>query len=70
MKDEPKMTESIKELQKEVEAKAKERGHELGEWKWDGQGYWRAWCQYRNCHAFAWLSPNNPHQPYGGNAIL
>jgi len=67
---EPEMTETIKGYMKEAEIKARGFGHELGEWKWDGYGTWRAWCQYRNCHASAWVSPNNPSQPYGGNAIF
>lgn len=70
MADEPEMTERIKELKKEAEAKAKGLGHELGEWKWDGHGAWRAWCQLRNCYASAWLSPTELNQAYGGNATF
>lgn len=70
MADEPEMSESIKKFKKEAEAKAKKNGHELREWKWDGHSCWRAWCQHRNCYASAWLSPDEPYQPYGGNAIF
>jgi len=68
--DEPEMTESMKALKREAETRAKRRGHELGEWKWDGHGAWRSWCQHRNCYASAWLSPNEPNQSYGGSAIF
>lgn len=63
------MTERMKALREEAEAKAKANGHELGEWKWDGRDSWYAWCQLRNCYAFAWLNSIESSQPYGGNAL-
>ncbi len=69
MTDEPEITEEIKERMEEAEAKAEELGHSLEEWKWDGRGYWRAWCQYRLCHATAWVQPKGLAEPYGGTAI-
>lgn len=69
MTDEPEITERVKERIEEAKAKVKELGHSVGEWKWDGIGCWRAWCQYRLCHATAWVQAEGITEPYGGTAI-
>jgi len=66
----PEITEKVKELMKEAEARAQARGHELDDWKWDGHYAWRAWCQHRNCYASACVFPDEPTQPFGGNALF
>lgn len=66
--EEPVRDEDIKRCQEEAAAQAESRGHSLGAWKWDGHGYWRAWCKNRNCFAFVWVSWQNPQ--YGGTANL
>lgn len=70
MRDEPEVDEEVEKRKDEVIEKAKNNGHLLEFWKWDGFGQWRAWCQHRNCLASAWVSPNEPGvEPYGGDAI-
>ena len=58
---------NVEELKKKLEEKTERLGHSLGEWKWSHE-YWRAWCENRNCYAHMWIKPDNPGEPYGGNA--
>ncbi len=67
--EEPRITEEIEKQMEEAKAKAEKNGHSLKEWRWDGHGYWRAWCEHRNCYASIWVTLEGS-QPYGGGALL
>ena len=70
MKAEPAITDGMKALMSETEDKARARGHNLGEWKWNKYSAWYANCQDKECRAYAWVSPTDRVQPTGGDALF
>ena len=68
--DEPKENEKIMKCKQEAIEKTKIQGHLIEEWKWDGYGYWRAWCENRNCTGHVWVKLNEVGEYiYGGTGI-
>lgn len=53
---EPMKSREVLSSMAEVRDTAEQTGHQLGQWKWDGDD-WYIGCENKDCCALAWVNP-------------